>query len=305
MDQEKTFFSKPPLSLSDQIALLEARGLIVPDREKAISYLRFIGYYRLGVYCKPFQAPNDQGHGFNKGVSFNQILLLYIFDRQLRLIVMDAIERIEVAFRTIISDHMSLKYGSQWYEDCRLFQRPQKNFNHLQLLRLIQKETGFDRANDGPAFCRAYYKKYSEPALPPSWMVSEVLPIGSWSRIYSVLTEAEDRKAISNAFSVRYKLFGSWIHSVSYIRNVCAHHSLLWNATFTVKPSLKEAGSNALHDNRFYAQAFVIQYFLKSICVKSTWGERLRQHIEKCPIPCLDHMGFPSRWWEHEVWFMS
>ncbi|HML55212.1 MAG TPA: Abi family protein [Solidesulfovibrio magneticus] len=302
MDKEKNLFTKPPLSLDEQITLFETRGLTIPDREKATAYLKFIGYYRLSVYCKPYQIENDPDHHFQEGVSFNHILLLYIFDRQLRLLVMDAIERIEVAFRAIVNDHMSLKYGSQWYEDCRLFQRPQKNFNHLQLLRLIQKETGFHHTNDGPSFCRAYYRKYHEPALPPSWMVSEVLPLGSWSRIYSVLTEPEDRKFISNAFRVRYKIFGSWIHAVSYLRNVCAHHSLLWNATFTVKPSFTNEVTNVISDNKFYAQAFVLQYFLNNICIRSTWGQRLKQHIQSCPLSHSKHMGFPDRWWEHEIW---
>jgi len=305
MTSGRGIFSKLPLAVGDQIALLEARGLHIPDRARAERYLRFIGYYRLAVYCRPYQNGDESGHFFGPGVSFDDVLDLYVFDRQLRLLMMDAVERIEVAFRTVLNDHMSLKYGHQWYTDYRHFQRASKNFDHLQFIRLVQKETGYGGASaGGPVFCKAYFRKYCEPVLPPSWMVSEVLPIGAWSRVYSVLAEAEDRKVVSNSFHVRYELFGSWIHAVSHVRNICAHHSLLWNAVFTVKPKLKGEVGIVERGDKFYAQAAVIQYLLKSISQKSMWGSRLRAHLEKCPLPYSEHMGFPADWFKQDLWVL-
>jgi abortive infection bacteriophage resistance protein len=106
---------------------------------------------------------------------------------------MDALERIEVAIRAVINNHMSLKYGSQWYVDYTHFQR-KKGFDHLKFIDIVKKETGYSGNSGGPAFCRNYFRKYCDPVLPPSWMVAEVLPIGTWSRIYSTLTEPKDRK---------------------------------------------------------------------------------------------------------------
>lgn len=305
MTSGREIFSKRPLAVGDQIELLEARGLHIPDRERAARYLRFIGYYRLAVYSRPYQIGDDSGHAFRLGVSFDDILSLYVFDRQLRLLMMDAVERIEVAFRTVLNDHMSLKYGHQWYTESRHFQRANKDFDHLQFIRIVQKETGYNGIKAGsPVFCKSYYKKYCEPVLPPSWMVAEVLPIGAWSRVYSVLTQAEDRKAVSNSFRVRYELFGSWIHAVSYVRNVCAHHSLLWNAVFTVKPKLKGEFGFVERGDKFYAQAAVIQFLLKSISQQSMWGRRLKNHLEKCPLPYVEHMGFPEDWFNQELWLI-
>lgn len=298
----KEIFEKPPLSISGHIDLLKARGLQIADRDRAERYLKFIGYYRLGAYGRPYQVKGDPYHNFQPGVSFDDLLALYIFDRRLRLLAMDAIERIEVAFRTTVSDYMSLKYGHQWYTDYIHFQR-QKNFNHLQFIRIIQKETGYNgQDNSGPVFCKAYYDKYCEPVLPPSWMVAEVLPIGAWSRVYSTITEPEDRKFISNSFKVRYELFGSWIHALSHVRNICAHHSLLWSAVFAVKPRLRYEFSSIGRDDKFYAQAIVIQHFLKHITSSSTWGRRLKEHVETCPLPYFQYMGFPEDWEHHSLW---
>jgi len=198
---------------------------------------------------------------------------------------------------------MSLKYGHQWYTDHIHFQRPKKNFDHLQFIRMVQRETGYNGEKaSGPVFCKSYYEKYCDPILPPSWMVSEVLPIGSWSRVYSVLTKPEDRKFISNSFNVRYELFGSWIHAVSYVRNICAHHSLLWNAVFTVKPKVKAGLGDVVRNDKFYAQAAVIQYLLRNISRNSTWAERLEAHLEMCPMPYHEFMGFPEGWSGQEPW---
>ncbi len=77
-------YSKPSLSIQDQLALLKARDLIVPDNQRAKRYLTFIGYYRLSVYFLPFQNNKDK---FNNGTKFDEILNLYILDRKLKLLV--------------------------------------------------------------------------------------------------------------------------------------------------------------------------------------------------------------------------
>lgn len=95
----KKKYNKIPLSFQDQLQLLKSRGLEITDESKAISYLEGISYYRLSAYFLPYQVEKDK---FNAGVSFKQIINTYSFDRELRLLVFDCIERIEVAIRTQI-----------------------------------------------------------------------------------------------------------------------------------------------------------------------------------------------------------
>jgi len=92
-------FNKPHLTLEEQLTLLETRSLIVQDRKRAKHFLGHLNYYRLSGYWFPFkQSPTI--NQFRPNTSFEDVLNLYIFDRELRLLVIDAIERIEVSVRS-------------------------------------------------------------------------------------------------------------------------------------------------------------------------------------------------------------
>jgi abortive infection bacteriophage resistance protein len=112
-----TPFNKPPLSLPDQLQLLISRGLTVSDQAEASHYLTYIGYYRLSGYALPFQKGGSGAdrHDFKPGTTFTQILERYVFDRRLRLLVMDAVERIEVAIRAALSNAIAPQHGAHWY----------------------------------------------------------------------------------------------------------------------------------------------------------------------------------------------
>ena len=111
-------YTKPPLTFTQQVDLWEQRGLVINDRARIEFYFQRISYYRISAYALPFQQVKDQ---FNAGTSFNDVLNLYRFDRELRLLVMDAIERIEVGIRTQIIYILAHKYGSHWQDDSGLF----------------------------------------------------------------------------------------------------------------------------------------------------------------------------------------
>ncbi len=294
-------YTNPPLDISSQIDLLKERGLSIPNPERASRYLKFIGFHRLSTYCLPFQHSADPEHHFKDKTEFEYVLDLYIFDRKLRAIAMDAIGRIEIALRTVINERMSLQHGTQWYTDPLHFKRKKHGFDHAQFIEIVKKETGYSNSQGGSPSCRNYYAKYCHPVLPPSWMVAEVLSLGTWSRIYSSLSDPEDRKFISNEFHIRHGLFGSWIHAISHTRNICAHHSLLWNHVFTITPQLKYEFTG-LDNKKFHAQALVLYQFLKGISGESRWKSRLLDHVMTCPLPYQAAMGFPQDWMDGSYW---
>ena len=115
MGKNKRIFSKKALAIDEQIEILSSRGLVIDDRESVFRYLSTVSYYRLSAYFKPFQLNNHPGHRFKPNITFDRIWQIYAFDRELRLHVSDALERIEIALRTALSDIMSIKYGNQWY----------------------------------------------------------------------------------------------------------------------------------------------------------------------------------------------
>ena len=114
-------YNKPAVSIEQQIEKLESRGLKFHDRERARSYLSNISYYRLSAYSLPFQKKNSENHEFKQGVYFEQILDLYLFDREFRFLIFDAIEKLEVAFRTQIIYHFSILNNAWWFQDSNNF----------------------------------------------------------------------------------------------------------------------------------------------------------------------------------------
>ncbi len=286
---------KPPQSAEQLADLLIARGLQLSCRSDLLHALRYIGYYRFSGYCRPFQVNSD--HQFQAGSSFEQILEIYTFDRKLRTLVMDGIERIEVATRTVISNTLAEHYQEgSWYLRHELFQ---DEIMYTQLVSLI----GELMRKQEEYFIKHHIQHYS-PAFPPSWMLSEGLSLGTWSRIYANLKPRELRTQISEAFGLHHLDFGSWLRALTYLRNLCAHHARLWNRTFTIKPTQQPKGFEALLQvtDRFYAQAVMLHALLKVISPTTNWAHDLSQLLVSHPSVALKTLGFSSDWEKDPFW---
>ena len=139
-------YDKTPLNLDKLVGRLSERGLQIPDPDRAGRYLRHIGYYRLSPYTIPFQQ-GQPNHLFREGTEFDDVLDLYVFDRALRLLVMDALERVEVAVRAALTDHMSTTYDDpHWYLNPEHFRDRGK---HTGLLKIV-RNTCDDRLRGSP-----------------------------------------------------------------------------------------------------------------------------------------------------------
>jgi abortive infection bacteriophage resistance protein len=292
-------FTKPSQSIPQLIDLMRSRGLAIPDIAEATHYLEHIGYYRLSGYSLPLTLkhhPSSPSENFKPGTSFTDILNLYRFDRELRLLVMDAVERVEVSFRAVLSDTMSLKYGPHWYLQKKLFVRSK---DCEELVQKIITEIGLEsdgtlKEKSRDVFIEHYLLKYTDPLLPPSWMIAEVLSISSWSKIFHCLEAREDRKSISTHFGMNPEVLQSWIHCVSYTRNICAHHARLWNREFTIKPLIARGHEPHLQYNgRFYAQAYIINALLIRASPSSTWWTRFMAFLVNNPFIDKKALGFP------------
>lgn len=173
MATEKIPYIGKAASIEEQIKLLTDIGININDKESAIRRLTHVGYYRLSAYFKPIRemfAPKNP-------ISFEKIWELYVFDRKLRLLALDAIERIEVALRVAMSETMSTQYGPYWYIDGNLFKN--KNW-HLEFMgKVIQVIEAKNHS-----IIRHYYNTYSKPEYPPSWMIIECLTFGVWSKAF-------------------------------------------------------------------------------------------------------------------------
>lgn len=280
-------FDKPPLSNKEIIRLLSERGMIIDDPKRAEHYLDFISYYRLSVYMLPFQ---DERHSFKKPVSFEKILRLYSFDRRLRLLSMDALERIEVAFRTVIVNCLSEKCGAFWLENPDCFHDKNKRNTQASMLEEIRKQ--IEQQKTSPSL-EHYYQTYSAPEIPPAWIVFEILPFGCVSRIYENLKRPY-RKAVAEKFGIEESILQSWFHALSVLRNSCAHHSRIWNRKYPFRIKKANAFPELDTAERFYCFAFIIDILLNRIVQTPTWTQRLKETInEFSDVVNPVQMGFP------------
>jgi abortive infection bacteriophage resistance protein len=134
-------------------------------------------------------------------------------------------------------------------------------------------------------------------------MIMEIMPLGTWSRVYEGLAGQNEQKSIAGRFNVGIPIFRSWIQCISIIRNICAHHMRLWNRHFVVRPKSVFAGSFEIKDNpTFYAQAAVIQRLLSVIAPGSIWGRRLFETLANHPNVEKRNMGFPLNWERNPFW---
>ena len=298
-------FSKPALSFADQLARLEARGLKIDDMSAAEQFLRRVSYYRFSAYTRAFYTDDtaEDDHKFRDDVQFEDVVALYEFDRELRLLTLSAIERIEIGFRTAASHHMCVQHGPLWFLDEKSFLR---GFNHDEFLAGLQKDLGLD-ASTGQRreqFLDHYFKKYSQPEHPPGWMVAEILSLGTWSKIYKYL-DVSDQKPIAHEVGCPSVLLESWLHSLTHVRNCCAHHSRIWNRQFTIRPKLPKHASDATltwKDNLFAAQAVAIHELLKKLAPGECWPRRLADLFDRYPKAKAWAMGFARNWRKQAFW---
>lgn len=289
--------------MADQLQLLIARGLVVVDSTSATHYLKHIGYYRLSGYALPFQKGGVcvDRHNFRPGSTFESILERYVFDRRLRLVVMDAIERIEIAIRAALSNSIATRHGPHWYQNQALFSQ---TFDHAKFLDDIKHQIGHEprHSNRRDVYIEHYYRKYDDPDMPPCWMVFESISFGTISYAYKHLAPTEF-KPICGAFGLPHNVLISWLHSVSYIRNICAHHARLWNRECRIKPLAANAYKTDMTPNdRVYAQLVVMQVFLRKIAPENHWARGLSDLLNEHPKIPLRSMGFPSDWLDRPIW---
>jgi abortive infection bacteriophage resistance protein len=315
-------YSKPYLSVDEQLALLESRGMIVPDKAKAKEYLARIGYYRLSAYWFPFREtganPGKPLDTFKDGTSFKWVLDLYAFDKMLRLQMLDALERIEIFIRTGIALRMG-KFDPLAHRDPNLLF---KNFvtkhprtgrvAHTEWLQRLDEKAVTSKEE----FAVHFREKYPTSHM-PIWVAVELLDYGPLSHFLTGMRRP-DQQAIALTCDVpKPDLLTTWIRSLSVVRNVCAHHARLWNRPLVDQPKMPAAGAIPLLDHlassphgnrRLYAACAIARYLLLSVNPRTKWPERLKVHIgtfPENPYFSIRSMGFPDDWKDLDLWKLN
>ena len=331
---------KPWLSVDYQLVQLVDRGMAISDPAKARDYLERIGYYRLSGYWYdmrvrdvPF-SPLDPKTGnkpkkvvierpvldaFKPGTRFQDAVDLYVFDKKLRLLTMDALERIEIALRVDLSHCLGKvdrfaymnpaifhnTFASDVSLDSGLTKHHEWLVKHAKLINRSREE-----------FIKHNKQKYGLPL--PIWVACEVWDFGCMSTLFAGLT-TEMQDNIAAAYGVSDgRVFASWLRSLNYLRNVCAHHSRLWNRNVVDQPKLPavsevtaldgfQGNPNASLRARPFVLLCICQHLMTVINPSSGWGKRLVSLLQK-DFPDLRHVGLTLHGmgvdasWEQRAW---
>jgi len=311
-------YDKPPMEPNDLVDRLADRGLVIVNRDRALRYLRHIGYYRLSPYTIPFQQGGPE-HRLRDGTSFDDVLDLYVFDRALRLVIMDALERVEVAVRAALTDHMSTVYDDpHWYMEASHFRDRGKHAGLLKIVRdtCDERLRGTPDAGEDSLVHRSalehYLTTYGSPELPPSWLMVETLTVGQLTSAYRNLKRRSDRTTVARSIGLTAPVLESWMQTYVRVRNVCAHHGRLWNVGLGVYPAIPNSstvswleGDEALPERsrkRLYPVLVSLQTVLETISPRSGWARRLRELVGSRPAMNLRGMGIPDDWADDPFW---
>ncbi|MEB1939900.1 Abi family protein [Xanthomonas campestris pv. campestris] len=327
-------YQKAWRSYQEQLDQLKDRNMTVTDEPKALLYLEKIGYYRLSGYWYPFrlraeymeltekaQRPQKSKvkslatDWFVPDTSFGSVVDLYVFDKRLRHLVGDALERIEIALRVDIS-HTLGKLDTFAYAN--------PDFLHEKFTQLYDPQKGVTPhhawlgkngqlvARSKEEFVRHNKEKYGLPLA--IWVVCEVWDFGAMSTLYNGMREAEQ-----DAISIKYgvsngRTFATWLRSLNYLRNVCAHHSRLWNRNIVDQPKLPGSDevtwtvhfpANSTATARCFMLLKMVQQLMSVINPGSTWSDRMKAHLTTFPhfapnpvqrVPTVEDMGAPGNW---------
>jgi abortive infection bacteriophage resistance protein len=287
-------YAKPPITYQEQLNLLKQRGLIIPKEVKALHLLENISYYRLSGYWFPLLA-DKKAHIFKPNSSFDAAFNLYCFDRELRQLVLAEIEKIEVAVRAKMSYILSTKDNNPfWFQDASIFSNPVKHANSLTKI-------GEEFARSDEEFIKSFREKYSN-ATPPSWITLEITSFGTLSLLFKNLKPGKEKRDIANYFGLADTVFETWIHSLVYLRNVCAHHTRLWNRAMSIQPQKQWLTNKTIPNNRTYFILSMVSYLLQTINPNHQFINRFLALLAKYPNVDPKALGFPNGWEAEPLW---
>lgn len=267
-------FHKRYSSPRELIPLLRTRGLAIDDEAKAEQYLTTISYYRLSAYMYPFIDFPKTEHKYKPDSSFSKVMMLYLFDKKLRLLIFNEIEKIEIAVRsTIVNVGCKITRDSFWMTNPSFFADKNKFDKTMALIDLELHRSKED-------FITHFYETYSNP-YPPAWILAEILPFGVVTNIYSNIKDNKIKKQVSKTFDLQIAPFQSWLTIVSLTRNNCCHHSRIWNRQFTLMPMIPNKMNKRwitlkTDKLRIYFNLCIIKYFVDVISANNRMTEKLK-----------------------------
>ena len=303
-------YQKSATSIDEQLTLLNQRGMDWADEDLVQRWLITVGYYRLSAYWLPYELPADSGKTrsktFKPGTRFEDVIDDYTFDRKLRLLVTEAIERIEIALRSRWTHRFSSEYGPHAHMDPTLFAN---GWKHADRIAAMANRAGQSRE----VFIAHYKNKYTEPYMPPLWAATELMTFGDLSKWVAATRNLSLGSAIASDLGLPTReILEGVIQALTYVRNICAHHGRLWNRRMVKRiPNIKRFrkdlvvhshGNQTQPENLIYNVLVVLNKMLVHQSEDTTFPQRVRTLVNTRTNEQRRSMGFPDDWQDRPTW---
>ncbi|HEY1173340.1 MAG TPA: Abi family protein [Verrucomicrobiae bacterium] len=321
-------YAKHALSLEDQADLLLKRGLVA-NRDELIARLKAVNYYRLSGYLYPFRIRDSAGKPtdtFHPGTDFNLVWRRYNFDRRLRMLLLDAIERIEVSVRTQIVFTFVRVHGPFGYlnegnlpgfKKKALWSRCLRNLKSLVSLKGLERteyqlwlgKLSNEKRRSSDAFVKHFDINYgTDHKYLPLWMACELMTCETVMQLAYGIDRSLIKQVAANYQFTDEQLL-SWTKAIFTLRNACAHHARIWNRVFGVKPSVPGKRKNpdwhvqpGFANDRVGLMLTVCHFWLGKVSTTTRWRTRLFALFDEFPEIPLAEMGLPPDWRNHTLW---
>lgn len=294
-------FTKPWLDWDRQLERLESRGLAISDRAAARDFLSHVNYYRFSGYCVAFE---ERRHQFRDGTTFDDVRGSYEFDRVLRDLLTDALEVVEVDLRTTVAYEFGRTHGAFGHTQRSAFHDAGR---HEEWLDKIRKEV--DRSRE--RFVEHFRSTYREFPDLPIWAATEIMSFGSLSHMFGYMKKT-DQRAIASRYQLQPDVARSWLHHLTYVRNVCAHHARLWDRVWTIKPRIPHGNlwsrPSLPGNERQFVTLLMLRWMLRRCAAsnpfEAEWRDRVEAHLATLPNApnAAELMGLPDDWTDGDLW---
>jgi len=304
-------FDKHALTFEAQADRLLSRGLVA-DKATLVGRLQTTNYYRLTSYLYTYR---QDGEKYRPGTSLDEVLELYRFDHGLRLLLLDAIETIEVHARTQLAYHFAHAYGPFAYLNRRHFPNfendPQLSRDDFpEWERKLRLQVRRSREKKGREdFIVHFYRKYGDQHdMPPIWMMVELMDFGSVLSFYrGVATEL--RRKLAESLGLKQKVVLNWLLALNSVRNRCAHHARLWNWNLGYPTAIPERDPRwqVLRgvDRKMATVLHICRHWLEKARVGHHWPHRVEEHFARFSGIDLAAMGLAPGWTQRAVWKLN
>ncbi len=273
---------------AQQLALMEKRGLAISDRDLALAILQNVNYYVLSGYLHGFKQADGS---YQKGLTFEQIYMLYKFDCRLKSTLLYAMENIEQALKAKTAYALAIQYPDNpcVYESCILFKNAD---DHKQFMKSFRWNV---KNNASVPFVHHHIQKYGGHF--PIWVAVELFTLGNIQYLYKNLP-GKVRKMISREFDESPIVLDSWIENLRRTRNILAHDMRLYDMSFRFTPMLSERHHKyRVVTNRIFDQIYLLKLLYRD---EEEW-EIIVSDIQKILHAYSGHItlhaiGFPDNW---------